>query len=67
MSHLLKFVGGIVLGAALGAGVYVVLTREDDTGLIAQAKLFVNDVAEEGRRAAEARRKELEVELGQKV
>jgi hypothetical protein len=67
MSYFLKFVGGILVGAALGAGVYVVLTRKNETGLIAEAKTLLNNIVEEGKQAAETRRIELEAELGQKA
>ncbi|HEY52020.1 MAG TPA: glucan biosynthesis protein [Caldilineae bacterium] len=66
MSSLLKFVGGVLLGAALGAGVYVVVTQDNKVGFIDDVKVFVNDVIAEGKQAAEMRRAELQLELGQK-
>jgi len=65
MSPILKFIGGVFGGAALGAGIYVVLTRDNDNGIIDDAKQFLNNVAEQGKQAAQARRKELQTELGQ--
>ena len=67
MSRLIKFVGGIILGAVLGAGTYMVLTHEDEASIIDDAKAFVDNVIGEGRRAAEDRRTELESELGQRT
>ena len=66
MSHIFKFIGGIMLGAALGAGIYVVLTKEDEISIIGEIKTFANNIMQEGKRAAEERRMELEIELGQK-
>lgn len=64
MKGLLKFIGGLALGAAVGAGVYFVLTNEDEEGVAHDLKMLVNDVLEEGKQAAQARRVELERELG---
>ena len=66
MSHLFKFMGGIMLGAAIGAGIYVMLTKEDEISIIGEAKTFADDIMQEGKRAAKERRAELEIELGQK-
>lgn len=66
MTALLKFVGGAFIGAALGAGVYVVLTQDSKFGVVDDVKAFVNDIIEEGKQAAEMRRAELQIELGQK-
>ena len=64
MSPILKFLGGIILGSALGAGIYVVFTQDNKIGIIDGAKAFVNNIVEEGKQAAETRRTELEIELG---
>ncbi len=61
---LVKFFGGVALGAAVGAGIYLVLSSEDEEGVIHGVKETVNRAIEEGRRAAEQRRRELELELG---
>ena len=63
MSSFLKFIGGAALGAAIGAGVYFALTSDHEEGLIHDFKALVNEVIEEGKRAAEQRRMELEMEL----
>jgi pyruvoyl-dependent arginine decarboxylase (PvlArgDC) len=65
MTPILKFMGGILLGTALGAGIYVVFTQDNENGIIAGAKTFANNIVEEGQRAAEMRRTELKIELGQ--
>lgn len=64
MNTFLKFTTGIMLGAAIGAGVYVLLSKESDEGVIYDIKKSINSAIEEGRRAAEERRKQLEQELG---
>jgi hypothetical protein len=63
MSSMLRFFGGVVLGAAVGAGLYVVMTHEGDEGVVADLKAFANNVVEQGRLAASERREELEIEL----
>jgi len=65
MSTILKFTGGIILGSALGVGLYVVVTQDSEVGIIAGAKEFLDNVVDSGKQAAEARRTELEIELGQ--
>ena len=67
MKGLLKFTSGIGMGIALGALGYLILTSEDEEGLVHDLKAFFKDVVEEGRTAAESRRKELEEELGIKL
>lgn len=64
MNTFLKFVGGLALGAALGAGAYIVLTRDSEEGVIRDIKESFNKALEEGKRAAEERRRQLEAELG---
>lgn len=64
MKGLLKFIGGLALGAAVGAGAYLVLTNEDEEGVIHDLKMLVNEVLEAGKEAAQTRRAELERELG---
>jgi len=58
MKTLLKFVGGLALGATLGAGVYLLVTKESNEGIIRDIKEGIN------RAIAEERRKQLEQELG---
>lgn len=64
MKGFLKFTSGIGLGIALGAIGYLVMTSEDEEGIVHDLKVFIKDVIEEGRSAADSRRKELEAELG---
>ena len=64
MSSLLKFVGGIALGVAIGAGVYILATKESEEGVIHDIKETINRAIEEGKRSAEERRMQLEQELG---
>lgn len=64
MSSLLKFAGGLALGAAIGAGAYLLVTKEQDKGFLQDVKGIVNQAIEEGKRAAEEQRRQLEQELG---
>ena len=64
MSSLLKFAGGLALGAAIGTGVYLLVTKEQDKGFLQDVKEIVNQAIEEGKRAAEEQRRQLEQELG---
>ncbi len=63
MKGMLKLVSGMVMGAAIGASVYMLLSNENDEGVISDVKNLVNEVLDEGRQAAAARRIELETEL----
>ncbi|RME46080.1 MAG: hypothetical protein D6791_09175 [Chloroflexi bacterium] len=68
MKGLLQVLGGVTLGAALGAGIYLLLTNEEDEGFLSDLKSLLDEVIEEGKRAAEQRRLELEQELrGQRM
>jgi hypothetical protein len=64
MNTFLKFIGGLALGAAIGAGVYMLVTKESEEGVIHDIKESFNRAIEEGKRSAEERRKQLEQELG---
>ena len=64
MSPIIKFMGGFLLGVALGAGVYVLITQDSEDGIIGGAKIFIDNVVAEGKQAAEMRRTELQIELG---
>lgn len=66
MKGLFKLVAGLGLGAALGIGVYWLVTGDHEEGLLADLKALVAQVVEEGKVAAAQRRRELELELGQK-
>ncbi len=63
-SSLLSFLGGATLGAAVGVGIYLVATSDHDEGILQGVKSTIQNAIEEGRRAAEERRRELERELG---
>lgn len=65
MSSLMKFFGGLMLGAAIGAGVYVIFTNDSEEGIVHDVKMIVDDAIAQGKQAAEARRIELESELRQ--
>ncbi len=67
MSPIIKFMGGFLMGAALGAGVYVLITRDNEDGIIGNAKTFIDKAVAEGKQAAEMRRTELQIELGGKA
>lgn len=64
MSTILKFVGGAALGVALGAGVYLLATKESEHGVVHDIKESINKAIEEGKRSAAERRRQLEQELG---
>jgi hypothetical protein len=64
MKTLLNFTAGIVLGAAMGAGAYLLLTQEREDGQVQTIKEAIHRAIEEGKRSAEERRKQLEQELG---
>ncbi|GEM_PF-3270663 len=64
MSTILKFVGGVALGVALGAGVYLLATKESEQGIVHDIKENINRAIEEGKRSAEEKRQQLEQELG---
>ena len=64
MKTFLKFTGGLALGAAIGAGLYLLFTKDDEAGVIRDIKESFSRAIEEGKRAAEERRMQLEAELG---
>ena len=64
MKTLLKFTSGLLLGAAVGAGAYLLATKESDSDLVRELKNSVRQALEEGKRAAEEQRRLLETELG---
>ena len=64
MSSLFKFVGGVALGAVIGAGAYLFATQESEEGFVHDLKVSLNQAIEEGKRSAGERRRQLELELG---
>ena len=66
MKGLIKLVTGLAIGAAIGAGLYLILNQDTEEGFVGDMKKLVRQVVEEGKVAAEQRRQELEVELGQR-
>ncbi len=65
MKGLFKLMSGLALGAAMGAGLYLLLTRDGEQGFLGDLKKLANEAVAEGKRAAAQRRQELEIELGQ--
>jgi hypothetical protein len=64
MNTTLKFAGGLLLGAALGAGLYLLVTKDSEEGIIHDIKQTINQAIEAGKLSAEERRRQLEQELG---
>ena len=64
MNTALKLVGGLVLGAAIGAGVYILITKDSEEGIVHDIKQTINQAIEAGKLSAEERRRQLEQELG---
>lgn len=65
MNRALNFVGGLVLGAAIGAVVGLMLTPQSGEDLQRKVRERVNLMIEEGQRAAAERRAELEAQFAQ--
>ena len=65
MSKLISFVAGLIFGGIVGAAAAALLAPKSGKELQADIKHEVDSVLEEGRRAAEARRAELEKQLAQ--
>lgn len=59
------FLSGFVLGAVAGAAAAVLMAPRPGTELQAQIRRRLAEIAEEGRRAAAARRAELEAQFAQ--
>lgn len=66
MKGLFKLLAGLAIGAAVGAGIYLVLSQDNDEGFVSDMKQLAQKVVDEGKLAAEQRRREMEVELGQR-
>lgn len=67
MGKLVRFLGGLLLGAALGAGLVLILTPQSGAGTRRLVQNRVQEVLDEGRRAAEERRLELTAQLEARV
>lgn len=65
MSGFLKFLGGLTVLAAVGIGVYKILTNEQEEGLAHDIKVAAKEIVDEGKRAADQRRIDLQAELAQ--
>jgi len=65
MNRFMAFAAGAVCGAVVGAVVALLLTPMSGAELQEQARARFEEIAEEGRKAAEQRRAELERQLRQ--
>jgi gas vesicle protein len=65
MGKTLSIMGGLTLGAALGAVAVLLLTPQSGEDLKQMIRDRVNLIMEEGRRAAAERRAELEAQFAQ--
>ncbi len=63
MDDALSFLGGFVLGALVGAAAAALLAPQPGTELQTTIRRRLEQVAEEGRRAAAERRAELEAQF----
>jgi gas vesicle protein len=60
MNRMLRFGGGLLLGAMLGAGLVLLLAPQSGVETRQLIQERVQDILEEGRMAAEVRRSELQ-------
>jgi gas vesicle protein len=65
MSKFISFLAGLIVGGLIGAAAAILLAPKPGKELQADIKHEVETVLEEGRRAAETRRTELEKQLAQ--
>jgi len=65
MRKLFNFLFGFMLGAVVGAAIAILLAPEAGDATRGQIQLRVDQVVEEGKRAAAERRAELETQLEQ--
>ena len=63
MNKFLAFMGGLLSGAIVGAVITLLLTPSSGDDVKQQARQRYNDVLDEGRKAAEARRAEVIAEF----
>ncbi len=64
MGNFLRFVGGLALGFAAGAGIVAFLTPHAGTEVQANLRAHVDSALEEGRAASASKRAELEQQAG---
>lgn len=65
MGKLLEFLGGLLLGALLGAAIAMLLAPEPGDKTRGAIRSHLNAVIEDGRRAAAERRAELEAQFAE--
>jgi gas vesicle protein len=65
MRKLFSFLLGLLLGAVVGAAIAVMLAPEAGEDMRRQIQIRMDQVVEEGKRAAADRRAELETQLDQ--
>ncbi len=65
MNKLFSFMGGMIVGAIVGAATVLVSTPRSGESIRADIRREVENILEEGRRASAARRAELESQLSQ--
>jgi gas vesicle protein len=65
MNKLISFLGGALLGAAASAATILLMTPRKGEDVRSDIKHEVDMILEEGRKAARARRAELEAQLDQ--
>lgn len=65
MNKFLSLMGGVVLGSLISAAAVLLLTPKTGDAVRADIKREVDSILEEGRRASQTRRNELEAQLTQ--
>jgi gas vesicle protein len=65
MNKIVSFLSGALLGALASAATVLISTPKSGVTLRAEIKKEMNAILEEGRRASDARRAELEAQLSQ--
>lgn len=65
MNRFASFLNGFIVGALVGAAFALLMAPKSGDQLRAEIKHEVDDILDEGRRASEARREELEQQLSQ--
>jgi gas vesicle protein len=65
MNKFFSLAGGVVLGSLISAAAVLLLTPKTGGAIRADIKREVDSILEEGRRASQVRRDELEAQLAQ--